>query len=660
MKKDFLKLLLFALLVTVGHTKSIDIPILSDVQDVEERKSDGKIDNNDKNLDIVFEKPAGRPTREQLIGLRFEDIKIPKGARIDNAYIEFHAKNSDSGVTNVIVEVEASDDAPALSTTDYDVSSRTVSPINYMWDIPAWTKKNRYQSGDIKALIQTIVDRDGWDYSNAMMLRLRAGTGCVDDTCKRRASSFRDGPAKAPVLHVEYTLPEPLADYRLDECYFLGGANGVSGDIVDSSLPNYSATSVNRVDSNNTDFKICRAGAFDDSSYAVLDNTLTLGTDWTMSIWINFPFVQTGKRYYILGSYPDVGDLPVFQYKNNTTLEWGIYDNNRDLLWESIDNSLSGWHQLVFVNAGANTTLYVDGVATNSIALGTSGDVAYLWASSDDLIGQSIASNIDEMKFFAREMFLEEIVDLYTQEEAGNNYDGTIRDCPSCESAPIAAGSWELIGIPADFRSNSKTVQDIFADDMQGTFNTDWRIYERTYNSADNNGAYQQLALNDPLKFGVGYWLGSSLDERWDIDGSTTVDYNYPGPGCQGSACVEIDLEPVSKNFGDPDNDPNDGSGPYRYFYSGFIGLEKPVDWADCRFLIDGAVLTPSQAEIDGYIAKQIWLYNPTVTGADANGYTTCDDTTPGACKLLPFKGFVVELHGKTKGKTVKLLIPKE
>jgi hypothetical protein len=83
------------------------------------------------------------------------------------------------------------------------------------------------------------------------------------------------------------------------------------------------------------------------------------------------------------------------------------------------------------------------------------------------------------------------------------------------------------------------------------------------------------------------------------------------------------------------------------------------VDWADCRFIIDGLDYTPTAANAAGYASKQIWQYNPG-TGANANGYTTCDDTGIGACKLIPYEGFWIELHGLTKGKTVKLLVPQE
>ncbi len=475
------------------------------------------------------------------------------------------------------------------------------------------------------------------------------------------------------ILQLLHAIDKPVVDYRLDECYFLGGANGISGDVINNTTPIYNATSVNRIDSDQTAAKICRSGAFGNGSYAVVDTPFTLGDNWTMSIWINFPFVQDGKQYYILGSYPGRGDLPVFEYQNNTTLRWGIYDNDGGLTWNSIDNSYTGWHHLAFVNENndknkkkSKTTLYVDGKKINAIDRATTGDVQYLWASSDDLTGQSIASNIDEMKIFGSKLSINEIKDIFNSEDAGNNYDGTARDCPSCSSAPIAANSWELIGIPADLRPDTKTVSDLFADDMVGVFNTDWRIYKRTYSDIDNSSAYEQLALDDILKFGEGYWLGSRLDERWDIDGMTEVDYDSTNTGCQSAECVEIDMVSVTKNFGDPDNDTNDGSGPYRYYTSGYIGLETPVNWSDCRFIVtdlDGGnqeILTPSAMETVDYASKQVWLYNPNDSAADSSGYTTCDDVTPGNCKLLPFKGFIVELHGKTKNKTVKLLIPKE
>jgi hypothetical protein len=87
---------------------------------------------------------------------------------------------------------------------------------------------------------------------------------------------------------------------------------------------------------------------------------------------------------------------------------------------------------------------------------------------------------------------------------------------------------------------------------------------------------------------------------------------------------------------------------------TGFTG-KSPVDWADCRIIIEGTAYAPSDAETEDYVSKTIWQYN-----SSGDDYTTCDDSTPGSCMLQPYKGFWIELHGPTKNKTVKLLIPKE
>jgi hypothetical protein len=164
------------------------------------------------------------------------------------------------------------------------------------------------------------------------------------------------------------------------------------------------------------------------------------------------------------------------------------------------------------------------------------------------------------------------------------------------------------------------------------------------------------MGLRDEIEFGQGYWLGSLIDDRWDVSGTTAVVYD----SC-GTQCVEVDLASVTKNF---DTDGDDGSGPYRYNMSGFVGIDNPVDWADCRFIVsdlDGSnvqVLTPTETEEAGYAAKQIWQYNGSGDTA-SNSYNTCDDSGTSSCKLIPFKGFWIELHGPSKNKLVKLQIPK-
>jgi hypothetical protein len=157
------------------------------------------------------------------------------------------------------------------------------------------------------------------------------------------------------------------------------------------------------------------------------------------------------------------------------------------------------------------------------------------------------------------------------------------------------------------------------------------------------------------LEFGTAYWLGSKNAESWNVNDMKAVDYNSTNSACTAGTCVEIDLKSVSL---DENTEDTNGTGPYRYYMTGFTG-KSPVDWADCRIIIDGTAYTPSDAETAGYVNKQIWQYNPNSSEADSKGYTTCDDVTPGSCMLVPYKGFWIELQGPTKGKSVKLLIPK-
>ena len=263
--------------------------------------------------------------------------------------------------------------------------------------------------------------------------------------------------------------------------------------------------------------------------------------------------------------------------------------------------------------------------------------------------------NIDEVKIWNVSLSSTEIQQIYDNESSGKNFNGTDRNEIICD-ASIDARKWELVGIPIDLRSDPKTIHQTFQG-INGTYDTDWRIYRRDYSDTNNSSWYTYL--NDPdnnmTEFGKAYWLGSKKAENWNVNGTQAVDYDssYNGTSdCVANQCVEIDLKEISLD--NTSGDDLNGTGPYRYNMTGFIG-KTPIKWADCRFIIDGTVYTPTEAENAGYASKAIWQYSPS-GGSD---YSTCDDSMT-ECKLEPYKGFWVELHGPTKEKTVKLLIPKE
>jgi hypothetical protein len=461
-----------------------------------------------------------------------------------------------------------------------------------------------------------------------------------------------------------------ITEYREDECYWLGSSQV---DIIDSENAN-NAIAVNGADtfqpSSTANYAgLCMAGDFTGNNYADVDVAVTLNAEWSMSTWIEFPLSNTGQQYHILGSYTGVGDLPLFDFGSLPDIKWGVYDNSGAFTTADFNDTLTGWHQITFVNTVGQTNLYLDGVFHSNIALSTSGTLTVLNTSTDGFSTQTLSGKTDELKIWDALLSAEEILNLYIDEKAGNTYDGTPRVCKTCD-ANATAGIWGLIGIPADFRTAvNKDVADVFDEFPLGSYNVPgnvdgWVVFKRNYSGTTNDSNYSVIPYTGTaLEFGQGYWLISKVDQAWSENTLPTVDYDSIEVNCTAGTCVEIDLTPTSLNFSAPDNDPNDGSGQNRNNMVGFVG-QTPVDWADCRILITDVngttVYTPSGADTAGFVDKQVWQYNPGVGGADANGYTTCDDTTPGGCKLEPYKGFWVILHGTTKGKTVKLLLPKE
>jgi len=476
------------------------------------------------------------------------------------------------------------------------------------------------------------------------------------------------------IIISDSAILEATVDYRMDECYWLDGAGGVVGDVKDTSTNQFDATSSGAASiiRSASGTPLCHSGDFTAQPDLVDADDGTAGNTAggiSVSVWLkpsamtNWQAIVTKSKAY---NWDDGWGIVHYSGDNNNQIRFFVntYSNNI-----SGTLTLNVWNHVMVTYDRTTMRLYINGTEvsnkayTTAITNSASADpirIAYDDNGDDEYIG-----GVDEMKVWTSALSATDVNTIYTNELAGKNYDGSTRICPTCD-ANATAGIWGLIGIPADFRTAAnKDVADVFDEFPSGSYNvsanTDgWVVFKRDYNTTSNASSYSIVPYTGlPLEFGQGYWLITKVDQAWSENGLPNVDYNSTDSACVNAPCVEIDLTSVTLNFGAPDNDPNDGTGRNRNNMLGFAG-HTPVDWADCRILVDGVAYTPSGAETAGYADKQVWQYNPGVSGANANGYTTCDDTTPGGCKLEPYKGFWIILHGLTKNKTVKLLIPKE
>jgi PKD repeat protein len=182
--------------VAAGAPLPLDTPVAKAFDDVEQRPT-GFTDWLGSTLNVPN---SGGTT--QTVGIRFDNLEVPKNATITEAWIQFTSTAANSGATSVQIRGVAADDTPTFTTSSTTVTSRPRTQASATWTPPAWTGGGQagaaQRTSDLRSVVQEIVGRTGWNPGNALAFVL-SGSG------ERRASSH-DG-SVAPVLHLAYTTP---------------------------------------------------------------------------------------------------------------------------------------------------------------------------------------------------------------------------------------------------------------------------------------------------------------------------------------------------------------------------------------------------------------------------------------------------------------------
>lgn len=167
----------------------------------------------------------------QLVGLRFTNIAIPKGAIITNAYLKFtvDATNKNTDPCNLHIFAQAADNPLTFDpTVNFNISSRPRLADSIAWNIATGSWATVGQSGadqtstNIAALVQQLINRTGWASGNAMAFFIK-GSGL------REAETFDKSTTNCPQLVIEYITPTVLtkrvaaANDDLEE--YISGAN---------------------------------------------------------------------------------------------------------------------------------------------------------------------------------------------------------------------------------------------------------------------------------------------------------------------------------------------------------------------------------------------------------------------------------------------------
>jgi len=180
----------------------VDVRVTRGKDDVEE-SSAGKMYINSSDLELIYD------GNNQVVGIRFPKVNVPKGATITNAYLQFKVGKTSSNATTLSIQGEASPNATAFTTQGHNVSSRLRTSKSVTWSPAAWlqllAKGSAQRTPNLAPIVQEIVNQQGWVANNALVM-IMTGTG------QRVAEAYEVDHAGAPLLHIEYTMPANSAN----------------------------------------------------------------------------------------------------------------------------------------------------------------------------------------------------------------------------------------------------------------------------------------------------------------------------------------------------------------------------------------------------------------------------------------------------------------
>ena len=299
-------------LITVsGGTQAftVSVSINHDDDDVEQKEGSGSIYFDSSDLELVYDDYNQQDN--QTIGLRFNGVDIPQGATISGAHIEFTVDETSSGSTDLTITGQASDDASAFTTQNYDVSSRTTTSASVGWQPATWSNVGaKKQTTDLKFIVQEIVNRNGWAADNSMVFII-TGTG------SRTVESYDGSAGGAPKLVIDYTTgggntnQEPTLDPVSDLSITAGNsqtlsfnASDVDGDTLTYSISNNPAFGTLTDNGNGTASLQLAPVAADVGDYNV---TVTV-SDGSLSASQSFKITVTGGLQTLVVSIDDGND----------------------------------------------------------------------------------------------------------------------------------------------------------------------------------------------------------------------------------------------------------------------------------------------------------------------------------------------------------------
>jgi len=179
--------------------------VLQDSQDDAEQSSSGSVTLTSSSLNFISSNPK--------IGVRFQDVYVPQGVTITSAKIVFHAGQADSAAVSFQVSADDVDNAQTYAAVTNDITSAArpqTATINWN-NIASWTTDTYYNTPDLTAVVQQVVNRAGWCRGNSMAFRFSYVSGIGERVARAydtyENNGFDSAPASLVVTYDPSTVP---------------------------------------------------------------------------------------------------------------------------------------------------------------------------------------------------------------------------------------------------------------------------------------------------------------------------------------------------------------------------------------------------------------------------------------------------------------------
>lgn len=96
----------------------------------------------------------------QYVGIRFDDIDIPEGSELSEAYIRFTALEGATGTAQFSIQIEDDETAAEYSNASTP-GSRDYTDDEFIWNAGAWDVGETYNTVDISDMIEDMIGSDG-------------------------------------------------------------------------------------------------------------------------------------------------------------------------------------------------------------------------------------------------------------------------------------------------------------------------------------------------------------------------------------------------------------------------------------------------------------------------------------------------------------------